>query len=93
MAPQPGDAVRVYSKDLNDWVSGVILYTSKQSLQRYPDFYNISYGDGKKGSVKLNENTLWKFEDDDRCQYFWYRWKHLYREVGEKSPRGTRDEG
>ena len=92
-APASGDAVQTFSSELNDWMDGTILNTSKKSLKRYPNFYNIRYSDGFEGSVKLDEDTLWRFSDENRRDYFWWRWGHLYRVEGGKSPEGTRDEG
>ena len=75
----------MFSRDTNDWRNAVILKTDKRSLKKHPNYFNVQYCDNNvKGSVQLDSESLWRFLDPDRQQFFWWRWGHLYnRDLGE----------
>ena len=78
-SPSEGDSVQVFSRDKNDWRTAVTIKTDKRILKKYPNYYNVRYSDNyETGSVELNSESLWRFLDPDRQQFFWWRWGHLY---------------
>ena len=78
-SPAAGDRIQVFSLDLNNWRDATVIKTDKRMLTKFPHFYNVQYGDnGEKGSVKLDSESLWRFVDPDRQDYFWWKWGHLY---------------
>ena len=69
------------SRDKNDWRNALILKTNKRISKKYPNYFNVWYSDNSEtGSVGLNSDSLWRFLDPDRQQFFWWRWGHLYEQ-------------
>ena len=91
--PTVGDRIEFYDGTVDRWLDVVVLKTPAQSLKKYPGYYNIQYSDGKKGSVQLQQDSLWRFADTNRQQFFLWKWGHLFVEGADKSPEGTRDDG
>ena len=77
-SPSEGDSVQVFSRDKNDWRTAVTIKTDKRILKKYPNYYNVRYSDNyETGSVELNSESLWRFLNPDRHQFFWWRGGHL----------------
>ena len=86
--PYPGDAVQYYDGQVDKWLEVIILRTTKRSLKRFPNYYNVKYREGDEGSAELSRDTLWCHSDPEKQQFYWWRWDHLYRE-GEATEQRT----
>ena len=84
--PSTGDVVQYYDGQVNKWLEVMIIKTTKRSLRRFPNYYNVRYREGDDGSAELSRDTLWCHSDPAKQQFYWWRWDHLYREEEDERP-------
>ena len=83
LRPQEGDEIQFHDGGTGQWRDVTVQKTSARTLRRYPNYFNIQYRNGKKGSVELHQDTIWRFTDHQKQQFFWWKWGHLFNEAGE----------
>ena len=84
--PSTGDVVQYYDGQVNKWLEVMIIKTTKRSLRRFPNYYNVRYREGDDGSAELSRDTLWCHSDPAKQQFYWWRWDHMYREGEDERP-------
>ena len=70
--PKKGDNVEYYEKETDSWKEAVIIAV----LKRWKEWYNIKHIDGSQCSVNLGKETLWRFKEIERNEYYKWRWRH-----------------
>ena len=75
-----------YGKD-NQWKKATI----NLEINGYGgDWYNIKQDEvNKKGSVKLNQDSLWRYEDPGCSDFYYWRWSHLNQNREDKDRLDT----
>ena len=61
----PGDVVQYYEGQVDKWLEVIIPSTTKRSLKRFPNYYNVRYGEGDEGSAEMSRGTLWFHSDPE----------------------------
>ena len=70
--PNKGDNVEYYEKETDSWKEAVIIAV----LKRWKEWYNIKHIDGSQCSINLGKETLWRFKETERNEYYKWRWRH-----------------
>ena len=60
VTPKKNDKVEYYDDETNTWLTVTIV----SKIKRYQGWFNVKYSNQTKGSVKLTEDSLWRFEYD-----------------------------
>ena len=63
--PSPGDVVQYYYGQVDKWLEVIIPSTTKRSLKRFPNYYNVRYGEGDEGNAEMSRGTLWCHSDPE----------------------------
>ena len=43
-------------------------------LKRWKEWYNVKHIDGSQCSVNLGKETLWRFKEAEKNEYYTWRW-------------------
>ena len=80
--PKKNDTIEYFNKEDDTWIRAII--TSK--VTQHKDWYNVRFTNRtmKDCSVHLSEETLWRFMDPTRNQYFRFKWKGLCQAMEEE---------
>ena len=80
--PKKNDTIEYFNKEDDTWIRAII--TSK--IRQHKDWYNVRFTNRtmKDCSVHLSEETLWRFMDPTRNQYFRFKWKGLCQAMEEE---------
>ena len=76
--PIRGDHIQYFDPKEDTWKEVIITHTSASCLRSHPGYYNFRVDARVAGSVHLTRDTLWRFSDQRRRQFYWWRWGHLY---------------
>ena len=73
--PKKKDRISYFVAGSDSWREAVII----SLISGYGNnWFNIQHTDDEsKCSVELSENSLWKFQEDERNEYFRWRWHHI----------------
>ena len=72
--PTKGEVIKYFRAATDSWISATIT----SIISGYNNnWFNIQHEDSSRCSVELTKDTLWKFDNDEKNEFYRWRWSHI----------------